>query len=108
AIDGALKYASRALQLAPNDTHAATALSSVVERGASIEAVVTALSEAAQAATERERRSALWTMVAHHQSARRDVGAAVAAAKRAIKEQPSSVDAHVLLSQLYAANRKWQ
>jgi cellulose synthase operon protein C len=108
AIEGAIKYLARALQLAPNDQHAATALSSLVERGAAAEAVIAALSEAAGAATERERRSALWTMVAHHQSGRHDVGAAVAAAKRAIKEQPNSVDGHVLLSQLHAASRKWQ
>lgn len=107
-VDGASTHLSRALKIEPNDPHAATALASLIERGAPSDMVIGALSDAASTATEKERRCALWLLIARHYSSRRDVGAAVAAAKRAIREQASSVEAHTLLAQLYGANRKWQ
>lgn len=107
-VDGAAVHLSRALKIEPNDAHAATAIASLIERGASSELVLSALSDAAAAATDKDRRCALWLLVARHYSTRRDVGAAVAAAKRAIREQPTSVEAHTLLAQLHANSRKWQ
>lgn len=107
-VDGAAVHLSRALKIEPNDPHAATAIASLIDRGAPSELVLSALSDAAAAATDKERRCALWLLVARHYSGRRDVGAAVAAAKRAIKEQASSVEAHTLLAQLHATSRKWQ
>lgn len=107
-IDGAAGHLARALKIEPNDVHAATALASLIDRGASSELVLSALTDAAVAATDKDRRCGLWLLVARHYSARRDVGAAVAAAKRGIREQPSSVEAHTLLAQLHANSRKWQ
>lgn len=107
-VDKAAAQLSRALKIEPNDVHAATALASLIERGASSESVLTALSDAAATASDKDRRCALWLLVARHYSTRRDVGAAVAAAKRAIREQPSQADAHMLLAQLFATSRKWQ
>lgn len=107
-IDEAEKYLSRALKIEPNDVNAATALASLIDRGAQAESVLASLSEAAATATDKDRRCALWLLVARHYSGRRDVGAAVAAAKRAIREQNSSVEAHGLLAQLFVTSRKWQ
>lgn len=108
SLDGAAALLFRALQIEPNDKHAAEALSSLVARGVSVKSAIDVLSQAAQAATSRQRRAALWAAVAQHQAALRDWGAAVASAKRAIREQPNSVESHVLLAQLHATSRKWQ
>lgn len=105
---GAATHLSRALHLDPDHARAADALVSLHGRGLGPDFVIDVLSRAAEAAQSKERRAALWVQVARLESrAKRDAGAATAAVKRALKERPNDVDAHLLLAHFYAGSKKW-
>lgn len=108
-LSGAVEMLSRALHVDPDHAQAAEAMISLLARGISAERAIDVLSQAAAKASGRERRASLWTNVAQLQRRyRQDVGAAIAAAQRAIREQPNAIEAHVLLARLFAATRRWK
>lgn len=99
---------ARALHIDPEHARAAAALIALQQHGVSPTFVTDTLSRAAGAATSKERRAALWVQVARTESrGRGDVGAAIAAVKRALKERPNDVEAYLLLAHFYAGSKKW-
>ncbi|HEX2731717.1 MAG TPA: tetratricopeptide repeat protein [Polyangiaceae bacterium] len=99
---------ARALHIDPDHARAASTLIQLQQNGVSATFVTDALSRAAEAASSKERRGALWVAVARMEArGRGDVGAATAAVKRALKERPNDVEAHLLLAHFYAGSKKW-
>jgi cellulose synthase operon protein C len=99
---------ARALHIDPDHARAAATLIQLQQQGVSATFVTDTLSRAAGAATSKERRAALWVLVARTESrGRGDVGAAIAAVKRALKERPNDVEAYLLLAHFYAGSKKW-
>ncbi len=107
-VDAAIARLTRALEIDPDHAQAASALIELQAQSAGVDALIENLSKAAATAGSPERRAQLWNNVARlHSDYKADTGAAIAAAQRASREQPTNIETHVLLSQFFASAKKW-
>ncbi|HEY3500743.1 MAG TPA: tetratricopeptide repeat protein, partial [Polyangiaceae bacterium] len=104
---GAATLLELALEVSPEHEVAATRLDELLTAN-DAQRVIRALSQAATAATQRERVAALWIRVAElHADARRDLPAALAALQRALGILPGHVPTLLKLAEFHVRAGQW-
>jgi tetratricopeptide (TPR) repeat protein len=106
--DGAVEDLERALETWPDNGDAPELLVPLLVAADHTDRLAEVLSRAADSARLPERQAALWLAVAGvYADRKRNLGAAVAALKRALKVDPAHADAHRALARLYLQNAQW-
>lgn len=99
----------RALSVCPDHAEAAVELVEALTAVGQFDALLRALTQAAQSARIAERRSDLWIEIAKVQiQESRDSGAAIASAQRAVRERPDYPRAVLTLANLYSGAHQWR
>lgn len=107
-VVGAAAELERALDLNPDHQASAAYLSNLLASGADLGRLTDILTRAASGAKNVDRRAALWVMVAELYATRgNNVGAALAALARAVKEAPKYVPALMKQADLFARDSQW-
>lgn len=105
---GAVSCLERALELDPNDARAALELERLLLALGEVDRLFDVLCQAAQWATDLERRAGLWITVARVLAEQKhDVPAGLAALHRVIDEQPGHVETLMALAGLYSRDGQW-
>jgi tetratricopeptide (TPR) repeat protein len=106
--EGAASMLECALEVNPENEPAATRLVELLGGNADPTRLIRALSQAASAATERDRVAELWIRVAELQAEKKhDTPAALAALQRALGNLPGHVAILTKLSELYVRDGQW-
>ncbi|MEZ4225037.1 MAG: tetratricopeptide repeat protein [Polyangiaceae bacterium] len=106
--DKAVAVLQHALELAPDDDKVADELEHLLLALGQVDRLFDALCQAAQWATNWDRRADLWIRVSRLLADKKnDLPAALAALHRVIEEQPGHVVTLMELGRLYARDRQW-
>ncbi len=107
-VDSAVAALEKALDLNPNDEGVASELERLLLALDKVDRLFDILCQAAQWATDLERRAALWIRVANLLAEKKnDLPAGLSALHRVIDEQPGHVGALMQLGLFYSRDRQW-